>query len=482
MKDFEYSILKNLIEEPEYFTKVFGLLHPKYFEDSGARGLFKLLKEYYAEYKNIPGILELATKIKDTSNADTRSILVSAVKKLNEHQAEFKELEFLLNETVMFIKDALYLEGLTVGAEGLEKKSDDLKAKSKRIFDEMYKISIDDNISLDFDDIEDIIAHFSSKDVGLLTKHKEFDSRLGAGLLPGTLNMIMAAQGVGKSLLMCDIASSLLTQNKNVLIVSLEMADYEMMKRIYANVLDVDIATFAEMPDSEAAQEEVRTSYNTKRMSGTLGKVFVKDYPATSFSALMLEGLIQRFKQEKNITFDAVIVDYVGIMKSDLVTPSSGLYSYIKSISEELRATAKKLGIAVISASQLGRSAINKTEDVDNSAIADSIGIAATADMIVMILQNEEMKSNSEVLIKFTKNRYTGKTDCFMMGVDYHKMRFVSLAQEFSSGAQKESAITFADSVVKQHEANVSTAIANSAKQTTNTAGDMESFLKDLGI
>ena len=355
MKDFELSVLKNLITVPEYFTKVFGLLEPKYFDDPGTRGVFKLIKSYYNDYKEQPGIIELATKVKDTSNAEVRKELALTIKELNEHKAEFKDLDFLLNETVIFIKDALYLEALTIGAEGLEKKSDDLKQKAQAILDKRAQVHIDDSISLDFDDIDDIIKHFSTKDIGLLTGHKDLDSRLGCGLLPGTLNLVMAAQGVGKSLMMCDIATSLLKQGKNVLIVSLEMSDYEMIKRIYANCLDVEVSTFLEMPESEEAKEKVRDAYNKTRLNGTLGKLFIKDYPAGSFSALMLEGLVERFRREQGIKFDCIVVDYLGIMKSDLVSPAAGLYSHIKSIGEELRATAKKLGVAVISASQLGR-------------------------------------------------------------------------------------------------------------------------------
>lgn len=355
MKDFELSVLKNLVTVPEYFTKAFGLLEAKYFDDPGTRGLFKLIKQYYTEYKEQPGILELATKIKDTSNAEVRKELATTIKELNSHQAEFKDLAFLLDETVSFVKDALYLEALTIGAEGLEKKSDELKQKAQAILDKRAQVHVDDNISLDFDDVDDIITHFSNKDVGLLTGHKELDTRLGSGFLPGTLNLIMAAQGVGKSLMMCDIATALLKQGKNVLIVSLEMSDYEMVKRIYANCLDVEVSTFLEMPDSEEAREKVRDCYNKKRLEGTLGKLFIKDYPAGSFSALMLEGLVERFRQEKGVKFDCIVVDYLGIMKSDLVSPSAGLYSHIKSIGEELRATAKKLGVVMVSASQLGR-------------------------------------------------------------------------------------------------------------------------------
>ena len=138
-------------------------------------------------------------------------------------------------------------------------------------------------------------------------------------------------------------------------------------------------------------------------------------------------------------------------MKSDLLSASSGLYSYVKSITEEVRAFAVKNQIPVISASQLNRSAINKTEGVDNTAVSDSYGTSATADMMALILQNEEMKQKGEILIKFTKNRYTGMTDSFVMNVDYQKMRFCDIDSDFKSLEQKENS----DKLVKDFQSEI---------------------------
>jgi len=246
------------------------------------------------------------------------------------------------------------------------------------------------------------------------------------------------------TLLMNDLFSGMLKDNKNVLVVSLEMSEKEIMKRVHANVLDLPVNSLIDLAKTEGEiknildrkvldKEQVLAAYNEVKASGKCGKLFVKDYPAGSFTALQLEALVESFKVEKGIAFDIIFVDYLGIMKSDLISPSAGLYSYLKSIGEEVRATAKKLNVPIVSASQLNRGVHGKeASEVDNSAISDSMGTAMTADFLLFLLQNEQMKEAKEIILKCTKNRYTGRTDTWMMNIDYEHMRFSDMVTENS--------------------------------------------------
>ena len=246
------------------------------------------------------------------------------------------------------------------------------------------------------------------------------------------------------TLLMNDLFSGMLKDNKNILVVSLEMSDKEIMKRVHANVLNLPVNSLIDLAKTEGElknildrkvldKEQVIQAYNNIKSSGKCGQLFVKDYPAGTFSALQLESLVESFKIEKNVTFDIIFVDYLGIMKSDLISPSAGLYSYLKSIGEEVRGTAKKLNVPIVSASQLNRGVHGKeAADVDNSAISDSMGTAMTADFLLFLLQNEQMKENKEMILKCTKNRYTGRTDTWIMNIDYEHMRFSDVITENS--------------------------------------------------
>jgi len=433
MTEFEPILLKKLTHNGEYFGKAMPILKKKYFTDIGNQELFQLTQDYYGNYKKIPTLTELVASVKNVSNAEVRSEIIKSLQTINTTE-EVANIDFMLDETVSWVKDAMYMESLQVGSDGLMKKDDALKQKAKQIMEEMSKVTIDTDLGLDFDDIDAMIEYYSERNIGIRTQHKELNKRLGPGFLPATLSIILAASGVGKSLLMTDLISGMIKKNKNILLISLEMADKEIMKRVHANAMDLPINSLTDLNKTEGelakldrdfvSKEQILEAYNKMKMDGTVGKLFVKDYPTGSFSPLMLEQLVESYKIEKDIEFDIIFIDYVGIMKSDLVTPAAGLYSYIKSIAEETRASAKKLNVPIVSASQLNRSATNNIDDADNSAVSDSMGTVMTADFMLFLLQNEEMKEKKEIVCKITKNRFAGRTDTWMMNVDYEHMRF----------------------------------------------------------
>lgn len=445
MNEFEPILLKKLIFNSQFYGKTMPIIQKEFFSVIGNQELFALIHAYYAEYKQIPTLTELVAKVKNVSNAEIRTEIISALNIVNS-TAEVENIEFMLDETVSWVKDAMYLDALQIGSDGLMKKDDVLKLKAQAIMDARSKVSIDSDLGLDFDDFETMLEYYTNRMLGIRTQHTELNKRLGPGFLPGTLSVILAAAGIGKSLLMTDLISGMIKENKNILLVSLEMADKEIMKRVHANAMDLPINSLLDLSKTAGelkqlkrpvlSKDEVQSAYNKLKISGSCGKLFIKDYPSGSLSPLMLEQLVESYKIEKNVEFDIVYVDYLGIMKSDLVTPAAGLYSYIKSIGEELRSTAKKLKLPIISASQLNRGAVNNTQDADNSNVSDSIGTVMTSDFMIFLLQNEEMKEMKEIVCKVTKNRFNGRTDTWIMNIDYEKMRFNDLLVQGSSDAQ----------------------------------------------
>lgn len=481
--DFESILLKSIIEKHDYFSKCFHLLKEKYFSVTANKKIFDMISEYYSEYHAVPSLVDIITMTKDVANKDFRKEIAEALQKINDSKI-IDNPEFFNSEVVKFVKNAIFLEGTLLAAEGIQKKSDNLMAKAMSILDEREHVMIDESLGLDFDDVESMISYFSERNIGILTEHTEFNKRLGTGFLPGTLSVICAAQGVGKSLLMCDLISGFIKNGKNVLLVSLEMSEKEMMKRIYANVFDIDVNHFSDLSKTSGELEnfsdpvtktQILSKYDSFKV-GDRGKLFIKEYPTGSFSASMLESLVKKYQQQKNVKFDVILVDYLGIAKSDRVSPSAGLYSYVKAIGEEFRAAALNLGVALISASQLNRSSVNQVENVDNSKISDSMGTAMIADFILFMLQSEEMKENSNMILKVTKNRFNGRTDQWIMDIDYPKMRFsdhVGLnGSTFDSGKQAEDSKKFVDSELQK--------ISNEIKQqSSNSVNDI---LAGLGI
>lgn len=369
MDEFEPILLKNLLKNSEFFSKSMGIIEHNYFKSIGNSEFFKLIKKHYSEYKTIPNNTEIIASVKNVQNSEIRNAIIESSKSMQPVE-EIANTKFLLDETVKWVKDALYLEALQIGSDGLMKKDDGMKLKAQGILDKMSKISIDSDLGLSFDDIDAMIKYYQERNIGIKTRHKELNKRLGSGFLPGTLNVIMAPGGGGKSVLMTDMISDMIKDNKNILLVSLEMADKEIMKRVHANAMNLPINSLIHLSKTPGEiellkredpslsiidKDAVLAAYNSIKASGKCGHFFVKDYPAGSFTALQLEALVESYKIEQGITFDIVFVDYLGIMKSDLISPSAGLYSYLKSIGEEVRATAKKINAPIVSASQLNR-------------------------------------------------------------------------------------------------------------------------------
>lgn len=445
--DFEPILLKKLTYNGEFFGKCMPILKQKYFSGIGNQQLFGLVLEYYAAYRQIPTLTELISKVKNVSNGEIRKEIIESLQKINKTE-EVENTEFMLDETVTWVKDALYMEALQVGSDGLMKKDDALKLKSQQIMDERSKVSVNSDLGLDFDDIDLMIEYYTEKNIGIKTQHAQLNKRIGAGFLPKTLSIILAASGIGKSLLMTDLISGMIKDGKKVLLVSLEMADKELMKRVHANAMDLPINSLIDLSKSDAeleaiygkdfaeecvTKEMVLAAYNKLKTSGTCGKLFIKEYPTGSLTPLMLEQLIESYRIEQNIEFDIVFVDYLGIMKSDLLSASVGLYSYVKSIAEELRAVAVKLLLPIISASQLNRGAVNNIKEADNANVSDSMGTVMIADFLMFLLQNEEMKAKGEIVCKITKNRFGGFTDTWSMGINYIHMRFRDLVVQDSA-------------------------------------------------
>lgn len=487
MNDFETIILKSLLSNQEYFAKVIPILKKNYFKNFGNSKVFEILKDLYFKYEKVPNVTELVASVKNIPSEEVRKEIKESLTKLKDFD-NTSNLQFLLDETVTFVKDALYLEALEIGSDGLMKRDESLKLKAEAIMDERAHVHIDDDLGLAFDDIDEMIEYFSESKIGIMTNSKMMNYRLGTGFLPGTLSLFASASGGGKSLMIANIATGLLKDNKNILLVSLEMSDRETMKRVYANALDLPINSFSDLSKSQSqldrynrpitSKEQIIASYNNAKMSGKIGKLFIKEYAPGTFSSLQLESLVKDYELQKGVKFDIVFVDYLGIMKSDRISSSAGLYTYVKSIAEELRACAIKLKLPIISAQQLNRTAVNNKE-ADNSSISDSLGSVMTADFIMFLLQNEKMKENSEICMKVTKNRFNGRTDTWLMGVDYEKMRFIDIEEDSVGAIVTKTDVDFSlfgESEVKQIESDSWKAMTDIKKV------DKDDIFKELGL
>lgn len=416
-ENFELIILKNILNDKSYFNKVKTILKPNIFSEYSNSKIYGLIYDFYERYKNVPTIQELAIQVKDIPNKETRTQIAQNLKKISDAQNIQKE--FLDDYTVKFVKDQMFTQALMLGSEFIDKKDESAKLKAKELIDKAQLININADLGSQYSNIDERIDYYQNPKKGLkFLRFNTLNQYIGEGFLKGTLNLFMAPAGVGKSLLMSTSIGDFLKQGLNVLLVSMEMSDFEFMKRIDADLLDIQINSLKEVDP-----ELIRKKFKELK----LGKLFVQNYPAGSFGSNDLSALIEMYKAN-GIEFNAVFLDYLGLMKSDKVSPNVGLYSFIKSIGEEVRAVAKIYEVPIFSASQLNRSAVGNTE-VGNEAISDSLGTSMTADWICFLLQTEEMKNKNMIKFKITKNRYNGRTSSFEMNINYQNMRLEETAQ-----------------------------------------------------
>ena len=246
--------------------------------------------------------------------------------------------------------------------------------------------------------------------------------------------------GVGKSLMMCHIASRALLMNKNVLYISLEMSEIEIAKRIDGNILNVDSRNLKNMDKDVFINKVDRINSKIK------GKLIIKQYPTKSAHCGHFNNLLRELRTKQNFIPDLVVIDYLGICASANIKNNGNVnsYSYIKEVAEEMRGFAIQNKVPVFSGAQVTRNA-NTDSDFDISAIAESFGIMHTADICFALIETPELKELGQIMIKQLKNRYAPKDDMekFLLGLDKSKSKFYELEGNPTNGlAQKPTQVS----------------------------------------
>ena len=418
--DTEKIIIYHLLKQNSYFNTVFGSLKPSHFNSLNAGTIFTKIKEYFEKYEKSPSFRELGLFIHDDSNIDYD------VKKnvLGYMKSELMNLEPLSNYEYLldYTKNALLKSSLT------DAIMDSVKIiQSSGNFNEILS-NIENALAYDFDkklgsEFKDSAKErheiykqkFNSTSTGIVA----LDNILGGGLRPKTLTVLAGFSHSGKSSIKASIQCGMAKAKANTLFVTLEMPETDVLKKIDSNLMDIDSNLLEDMPEDQFIA-------NVNKISPNIGKMFVKEYSAGEMDVLKLKNLIDDLEKENDCTIDAIFIDYLGLMKSARVSPSVGLYGYYKSIAEELHGFAKKFNKIMVTSAQLNRNSAGNL-DAGMETVSDSIGVVQTADIFINILTNDELKANSQTLLKFEKNRYTGKLDKLLCEANWAKAKIQAL-------------------------------------------------------
>jgi replicative DNA helicase len=434
MSTIEQTILSSLVFNEEYTRKVLPYLKPEYFQNEGERKTFDLFCEYMEKYNRLPTIEALTIDLQkqvENINEHVYKTSVAAIEEL--HQKDYDE-QWLLDSTEQFCQEKAVYHGIMQSLEIIDDKTGKKsRGMIPQILTNALAVSFDTNIGHDWtEDFEARYLAYHAEHLHIPFHIDLLNKITKGGVVPKTLNCFLAPTGVGKSLVMCDLAAQQLKAGYNVLYITLEMSEEKIGERIDANLLDVTIDDLLLLPKEAYLKKINRVREQTKH------KLIIKEYPTAGGGATHFRHLLHELKIKKNFVPDIVYIDYINICMSSRLRLGSSInsYLYIKSIAEELRGLAVEANIPIVTATQTNREGAGDS-DFDMTSTSESFGLPMTLDLMIAIRTSEELAALGQYRFTQLKNRYSDVNifKRFDVGVNYAKMQLYDIeeyAQEYN--------------------------------------------------
>ena len=432
--NLEQTILSNLISNPDYTRKVIPYIKEEYFQDTTERVVFKTIALYVDRYKSPPEdreIIKLDLQ-KATLNEEQYKVAKEYVDNLSSDISE-EQFEWLVDETEKWCKDKAIYNAILSGIHIIDGKSKDQTADAiPDILIDALSVSFDTHIGHDYMEQYEERYDYYHEVEEKVPFDLEFFNKITKGGLPNkTLNICLAGTGVGKSLFMCHVAAASLMMGKNVLYITLEMAEKKIAERIDANLMNISLTDLHDLP------KRMFESRIEKIQKKTQGKLIIKEYPTASAHCGHFRSLHNELLLKKSFKPNIIFVDYINICASQRFRYGSNVnsYTYIKGIAEEMRGLAVELNVPFVSATQTTRQGFTST-DIGLEDTSESFGLPATADLMFALISTEELEGLNQMLVKQLKNRYNDPTvnKRFIIGIDRAKMKLYDVSQS----AQKD--------------------------------------------
>ena len=429
----EEITLSNLIFNETYTRKVLPFIKDEYFDTHTHKVLFNALSDYVNKFEATPE--PNALKIEVEKRRDISEEIYQEVEQfLNNLDREAYNEDWLVETTEKWCKErAIYLalmESVKI-ADGQDKTR--TKDAIPSIMSEALGVCFDDHVGHDYIQDSDERYDFYHKKEEKIPFDLEYLNKITKGGLPNkTLNIALAGTGVGKSLFMCHVASSVLLQGRNVLYITMEMAEEKIAERVDANLLDIPIQSL----NDPLLTKEKYSSKLLQLKKKTQGKLIIKEYPTASAHVGHFKALLNELSMKKGFSPDIIFIDYLNICASARYKGTIvNSYTYVKAIAEELRGLAVEFNVPIVSATQTTRSGFANS-DVDLTDTSESFGLPATADLMFALISTEDMEQLGQIMVKQLKNRYNDPTmyKRFVVGIDRAKMRLYDCEQ----GAQDD--------------------------------------------
>ena len=428
--NIERVVFNNLVNNEEFARKTLPFLRGDYFHNRTERVVFDVIDDYVKKYNRVPTKEALLV---DLGNVDTITEeqyteckeIVDAIPSEKDSGADY---EWLIDKTEQFCQDKAIYNAIMQSIKIMDDKTGKTtKGAIPQLLSDALAVSFDNSVGHDFlVDIEQRYAFYHQHEQRTPFDLEYFNKITKGGLPNKTLNIGLAGTGVGKSLFMCHCAANNLTDGKNVLYITLEMAEERIAERIDANLMNLTMDELRELP------RDVYIKKADRIKTKTTGKLIIKEYPTGSAGAANFRHLLNELKIKKNFVPDMIYIDYLNICASSRLkqTGAIGSYQYIKAIAEELRGLAVEFDVPIMSATQTTRGGYDNS-DIGLTDTSESFGLPATADFMFALISTDELKALSQIMVKQLKNRYGDpeKFKRFVIGVDYSRMKLYNTEQ-----------------------------------------------------
>ena len=417
----ERTTLTNLIYNEDYARKVLPFIKSNYFDEREDQIIFEEISNFVDKYQKIPTQTSLEIEVgerKDLNETEHKKI-VDIIKALNPIEVDF---EWLVDTTEKFCKDKAIYNAIVDGIRIIDGKDNKRTPDAiPEILTNALSVSFDNSVGHDYiEDAEKRFDYYHRIEERIPFDLEFFNKITKGGLPPKTLNIALAGTGVGKSLFMCHMAANCLSQGKNVLYITLEMAEERIAERIDANLMNISMEDLQDIP------KKMFIDKMSKIIKKTAGKLIVKEYPTATAHSAHFRGLIKELAIKKSFKPDIIFIDYLNICTSSRFRGAQSVnsYMYIKAIAEELRGLAVETNVPIMSATQTTGSGFVST-DVGLEDTSESFGLPATADLMFALISTEELDELNQICVKQLKNRYNDLTmnKRFVIGMDRAKMR-----------------------------------------------------------
>ena len=425
----EETILRNLLYDEEYYRKVVPFVKAEYFIELHEKIIFEEIQDFSTKYDKVPTKEVLNINLQNRSDL-TDETFQKCLEHIKNYNDEWVDKDWVVDATEKWCQDrAIYLalmQSIKI-ADGGDGKLD--KGAIPSILQDALAVSFDEHIGHDYiEQSTDRYEFYHKKEEKIAFDLEKFNYITKGGLPNKTLNIALAGSGVGKSLFMCHMAGSALSQGYNVLYITCEMAEEKIAERIDANLLNVSVKDIVDIPEVLFRSKVQEISKKTQ------GKLIIKEYPTASAHAGHFRALLNDLQLKKDFKPDLIFVDYLNICASVRYKGAIvNSYTYVKAIAEELRGLAVETNLPIISATQTTRAGFGNS-DPDLTDTSESFGLPATADFMFALISTEELEQQGRILVKQLKNRYNDPTASkkFMLGIDRSKMRLYDVADDSS--------------------------------------------------